>query len=154
MSGLLTINSCCRGSSRAGSQAQEGSAWQELQGNSSSGKAQTSRDSSCTGAATVHGGTPGAPCPGHGVTAPTWQIQHIQDLFQNGPGNAQHSLHSQDVPDLLPTCLLSACNFPRRNMEALHTLYNTGSHLNASLLGSVLHLHNSWFFSLALHFTP
>lgn len=75
-----------------------------------------------------------------------------QYLLQNDPGNTQLNLHSQDVPDLLPTCLFSACDFPRRNMEALHTLYNTRSHLNTSLFGSVLHLHNSWFFSLALHY--
>lgn len=46
-----------------------------------------------------------------------------QYLLQNDAGNTQHSLHSQDVPDLLPTGLFFACDFPRRNMEALHTLY-------------------------------
>lgn len=56
-------------------QAQKGSAWQELQGNSSSGK-RKGRDSSCTGAATVAilSGTPRASCPGQGVMAPTRQI--------------------------------------------------------------------------------
>lgn len=121
MSGLLTINSCWRGSSRAGFQAQEGSAWQEVQGNCSSGKAQKSRDSSCTGAAL--GGTSRASCPGQGVVAPTWQIQHVSICYKMMLG-----IHSTAyTAGMCQTCCLQAlffaCDFPRRNMEALHTLY-------------------------------
>lgn len=147
MSGLLTINSCWRGSPRAVSRHRKEVSDRNCREIPLLGRPRKS------GRAAVLVGHQEHPALAEGSWHPcgrsSTSVFVIKRCWEytaqpTQPGCARLAAH---VPVF---CLW----LPKRKYGSpAHIIYNTRSHLNTSLFGTVLHLHNGWFFSLVSHST-